>query len=358
MNAAFLFQDTNTVLWYGGRESSSTLIAQVIAQIDFAFAEIINTGFARQNVIGDHGSAHAFTQFDLGFVFLEFTTADQNGAARGLDRMATFLFLVPLHEGAVAEADGPFTRHFGNLIARTPEGAIHETDRSGVGFADADHGRIWSMERNEFAVGNQQAKTGGIVNHHRGETIVRANPKEISVTYACPGLDELVTNAVPEAKRVIDILPIAASEDEGLAVLLLPLQQFRLVAPPGVEVDILDPANVVDIIDVNPPAQRLSLNVPDEVALVMRGINSVIRIEQLDPEHRWILPAQRNTPGIGFGLIGRILFWIIQYDTLQRAVVVERDKCGAFLFIAIFRNQKRRPFIGRFWKTSGTEANM
>ena len=89
-------------------------------------------------------------------------------------------------------------------------------------------------------------------------------------------LDEFVSDIVAKTKRVEDVLPIASPENERFAVFLLPVVEIGFHAPPRVEVHVFDPANVVDHIDVNSAAQRLALNVADEMPLVVRGVDAVI----------------------------------------------------------------------------------
>ena len=94
---------------------------------DGAPAAVRDAGFTGDDVVGDNGAADGFAKLDLRFVFPEFTAADQNRATLDLERGSTFFLVVPLNESAIAKADGAFAGNFGDLIARTPESAIHET---------------------------------------------------------------------------------------------------------------------------------------------------------------------------------------------------------------------------------------
>ena len=57
------------------------------------------------HVVGDDGATDGFADLNLGFVFPEIAAAHQNGAAEGLDGVETFIFMIPLNKGAIAEAD-------------------------------------------------------------------------------------------------------------------------------------------------------------------------------------------------------------------------------------------------------------
>ncbi len=84
---------------------------------------------------------------------------------------------------------------------------------------------------------------------------------------------------VAEAEGVEDVLPIAPREEECLAVVHLPLEELGLHAPPGIEMDVLDAADVVDGVDPDAAAERLALDVADQMALVARGVDAVVGIE-------------------------------------------------------------------------------
>ena len=61
-----------------------------------------------------------------------------------------------------------------------------------------------------------------VLDDQRGVAIIGADAQEVAVADAGGGLDELVADVVAEAEGVEDVLPVAAAEDERLAVLLLP----------------------------------------------------------------------------------------------------------------------------------------
>ena len=110
-----------------------------------------------------------------------------------------------------------------------------------------DHRRVGAVEGDELAVGDQQRRTGAVCSTTTdGVAIVGADAQEVAVAGARLGLDELVADVVAEAERVEHVLPVGPAEDERLAVLHLPVEQLGPHAPPRVEVDVLDPADVVD----------------------------------------------------------------------------------------------------------------
>src|ERR1039458_1661133 len=209
-------------------------------------AVVGNTRFSGEHIPGNDRAPDLPAQFDLWFVFAKFAAVHQQRSAVRLNGAAAFLVPIPLHKSAVAEADGAASGDFCNLVAWPPEGAIHETHHGHVVGFHPNHGWIGAVEGRELTTGNQQAKDGGIFNVNRGETIIRADAEEISIALPRLRIDELVAGVIAKTKGVEDIFPVRASEHERLAVFLLPLKQFRLHAPPRVEMDILDASNVVN----------------------------------------------------------------------------------------------------------------
>src|SRR4051812_47170083 len=98
--------------------------------------------------------------------------------------MEAFVLAVPLDEGAVAETDGAFAGDLGDLIAGSPEGAVDEADVAAVGFFDADHGGVGTVEADEFAVGDEQRVGGTVIDGQGGLTVVGADTEEVSVAGA------------------------------------------------------------------------------------------------------------------------------------------------------------------------------
>src|SRR5205814_746464 len=121
---------------------------------------------------------------------------------------------------------------------------------------------------------------------------------EVAIAEAGLRLEEFVADVVAEVEGVEDVLPVRPAEHKRLAVLLLPLEEFPLHAPPRIEVDVLDPPDVVDGVHVNAAPQRLTLDIADEMALVLTGINAVVRVQQFDLQHRGILASHGNRPQI------------------------------------------------------------
>ena len=79
---------------------------------------------------------------------------------------------------------------------------------------------------------------------------------------------------------------------------------------------VLDPSDVHNHVHKDSPAQWLAVHVPDQVPLVVAGVDAVIGIEQFDREHRGILSAHRNCPGIGAWLFVRVLLGIVDHHAL------------------------------------------
>src|SRR5881394_2485080 len=105
-------------------QRSPLLIASIVAESHWMFAVIGEPGFASEDIADDDGPAHPFAQFHLRLIFPELTTAHQERSTLCLQRVAPFLFLIPLHECAIAEPNRPAPRNFGDLVAWPPKGAI------------------------------------------------------------------------------------------------------------------------------------------------------------------------------------------------------------------------------------------
>ena len=79
------------------------------------------------------------------------------------------------------------------------------------------------MEGDELAVGDQQSEGRALLDHDRRVAVVGADAQKVAVAHAPLAADELVADVVAEAEGVEHILPVAAAEDERLAVCQLPL---------------------------------------------------------------------------------------------------------------------------------------
>ena len=101
--------------------------------------------FPGEDIVGYDGM-HGIGCLDGGFVFAEFATTHQKRSAVRLDRITAFFFAIPLHEGAIAETDGPFAGDFRDLVAGSPKSAIYHPDAARVAGFDADHSGIGTVE--------------------------------------------------------------------------------------------------------------------------------------------------------------------------------------------------------------------
>src|ERR1044071_2742808 len=122
-----------------GRASSRERLAVrsfggVISDVGYALvAAVGDAEFSGNNVVGNDRAADIFAEFNLGFVFLEFTATNQDRAALDLKGGPAFFLVVPLYKGAIAEPNGPFPGYFCDLVAWSPERAIdkaHEIGRA------------------------------------------------------------------------------------------------------------------------------------------------------------------------------------------------------------------------------------
>ena len=255
------------------------LIARVICDYSSALAAIINPSGAGDDIIGNDGPPNRFAELDLWFLFPKFATTHQQRPTVGLQSMAAFLFVVPLHKRAVAESHGALPGDFSNLIARAPKRAVHKPHTAGIRSLYAHHGGVRPVERDEFTVGDQQGHRRAVLDHHGRETVIGAKAQEVAVANPGLSLNELVTDAIAEAEGVEDVLPVAAADDECFPMFLLPLKQFRFHAPPGIEMHILDAPDVVDGIHENTAAKRLAMDIADEMPLVLAGVDAVVGIQ-------------------------------------------------------------------------------
>ena len=60
----------------------------------------------------------------------------------------------------------------------------------------------------------------------------------------------MVPNCIPKSKRVEDVLPIGAPEDERTPVRQLILNERMRAGEPRIEVNVLNTPNVVRLVDV------------------------------------------------------------------------------------------------------------
>ncbi len=153
-------------------------------------------------------------------------------------------------------------------------------------------------------------------------------------------------------------MPIAAANDEGFTVGLLPLKEFRLETPPRVKVHILDPADVVNVVHVDPAAQGLALHIADQMTFVVRRIDAVVGIQQLDGQDSWILSTHRYGPGIGLRNIVDLLIGIIKDHAFEGAVMAQGDEGGSLLLPAVLCNEKSGSVVGRLGRSYIPHAHM
>lgn len=85
---------------------------------------IVDAEFAPDHIVGNHRAQNVRPQIHLRLVHLKLATAHQEAAADGLQRSTTFVVVVPIAKGAIGKTDRPPAGNFGDLIARTPKGAI------------------------------------------------------------------------------------------------------------------------------------------------------------------------------------------------------------------------------------------
>ena len=177
-----------------------------------------------------------------------------------------------------------------------------------------------------LAISNPNSGLCALLYKNRTITIIGPNAKEIPIAFTRGGSHEFVSHAVAEAEGIEHILPIRAAEDKRFAIFGLPSIDRAVRVPPRVEVHVLDPANIVDSIDPDPAAQRLSTDVSDVVAFVAAGVDALIGIEQFQIESRGILAPHGNGPWIGDGRSIDNLLGIIDRQATDGAVGIQGEE--------------------------------
>ena len=130
------------------------LVTYVQAHFYISLGIIDDTFRAGEDIFGNNCPGDIFLQQDVRTGLSEFTSANQYGAAFGLDSRARAVFAAPLDKRAIAEADGSGACYFCDLVARAPEGAIYETNAAGICFFDFYHCRVRPVKRDEFTIGD------------------------------------------------------------------------------------------------------------------------------------------------------------------------------------------------------------
>ena len=183
-------------------------------------------------------------------------------------------------------------------------------------------------------------------------TAVGAYAKKVPVAHAVVAAAELVANSISVAERIDDVMPVGSLEDERLAVFKLPLEELGAHAPPWIEVNVFDSTNIVNPIDEDSAAQRLTVNVSDESAFVFRSVDSVVRIKELDVEDGRVLTAHLNCPRVRDWNVVDLLVRPVKNDALQDAIGVERDESARALVASAPGYEERRPVVRRFRKAA------
>ena len=76
----------------------------------------------------------------------------------------------------------------------------------------------------------------------------------------------MIADAVSESERIVEVLPVRASDDEGAAVRELPPHEGYARTEPRVPVNVFHSADVESAVDEEPRIEGLSLDAGDEVA--------------------------------------------------------------------------------------------
>jgi len=109
---------------------------------------------------------------------------------------------------------------------------------------------------------------------------------------------------------------------------------------------VLDPANIVDVVDQNAAPKGLSLHVSDQVPLIMLGVDAVVGVEQFNREHGRVFAAHRNGPGIRGRFFIDLLIRVIQNHAFEGAVMVQGDESSALFVAAPFGDEEGCAIVG------------
>src|SRR5262249_17940924 len=120
--------------------------------------------------------------------------AHHDAAVLHSQRMASFRLAVPLHERAIAEAYRAAAGDARDLVARPPEGAVHESHRAAIRRPNDHHGRVRTAERHKLTVGDQDTEPWARVHCHSRVAIVRPDAQEVAVAETFLGFDEPVAD--------------------------------------------------------------------------------------------------------------------------------------------------------------------
>ncbi len=243
-----------------------------------------------------------------------------------------FLFIAPLHKGAVTETDGADPVKNGIAARRSPEGAVHKTDRAGVGLFHADHGGVGPVKGNKLAVGDENTHGRALFNNQGRITVICADAHKIAVRTASFRPDELVSHVIAEAEGVMYIMPVGLSEDKPCAVFHLPLVHLCVQGPPGIPVNIFDASDIINHIHEQADIDGLAVNIADQGPLVVRSVYALVRVEQLHIQYGGGIAAQCDGIGVRRGRVGAgLLVRIVDGTSLQHGVGLHRDKGGSLL---------------------------
>ncbi len=91
--------------------------------------------------------------------------------------------------------------------------------------------------------------------------------------------------------------------------------------------------------------------VTNQVAFVLGCVNAVVGIQQFDIEHGRVLAPHGDGPRIGSRDLVFRLIRIIEYDTGQRAVGVQRQERRSLLLATRFGDQERGAVVGGLGQT-------
>jgi len=202
------------------------------------------------------------------------------------------------------------------LLRRSPEGAVHQPHGTLARLFHQNFGPDVPVHADKLAVGNQQAHGLDLVYLHANLRFVGPNPGELPIGGAVLGRDEAVANVHRKHKRVVDILPVRAPENERLKILphkfmhRLPVAAHHLGRPPvAVKLHILDPPDVGAEVHENAAPQDAAHDAANPVPhIVLRpDPDAVVAVDKRNVLDGIVVALQVEGPGIRMNVGGLLL---------------------------------------------------
>jgi hypothetical protein len=154
--------------------------------------------------------------------------------------------------------------------------------------------------------------------------------------------------------------PKGAAEDEGLGILAHEVLELRVAvpAPEGPEVDVLNAADVVALVDADAGAEGLAVEPADVVAagVVRSEVDGAVGIDEEAVDDGGVVGARAaDAPGIGSDGV-HVLAGVEDGEALDRSVEPEGDKGRAILGALALLGEERGALVLGPGRRDGEDA--